>query len=74
MAKLSTLAEQLGKIETTLAKVHTEVEALKNSLGDVEIPEEAQASLDRLLAASTALDELNPDAPAPEPDPVQPQP
>ena len=67
MAKLSTLAGTLATIETTLTKVKAEIEALKASLGDVELPAEAQASLDRLTALSTALDDLNPDAPTEPP-------
>ena len=67
MAKLSTLAETLATIETTLKKVKTEVEKLKEGLGDVEIPAEAQAALDRLTALSTALDDLNADAPTEPP-------
>jgi predicted nucleic acid-binding Zn-ribbon protein len=63
MAKLSTLATTLATIETTLTKVKTEIEKLKEQLGDVEIPAEAQATLDRLAALSTALDDLNPDQP-----------
>lgn len=62
MAKLSTLGGTLTAIETTLNKVKTEVEALKNQLGDVDLPADAQATLDRLSALATALDELNPDA------------
>ena len=62
MAKLSTLAQTLTNVGTQLDKVKTEVEALKASLEDVEIPAEAQAALDKLAAIAQALDELNPDA------------
>jgi len=77
MAKLSTLAGTLAAIESTLGKVKLEVEKLKESLGDVEIPADAQDSLTRLTALSAALDELNPDeptTPAPEPAPTEPTP
>jgi len=60
--KISELAGSLAEIETTLNKVKTEVEALKAGLGDVEIPAEAQAALNRLSDLSKTLDELNPDA------------
>lgn len=63
MAKLSTLSSQLAGLETTLNKVKTEVETLKGQLGDVDIPADAQATLDRLGVLSKALDDLNPDAP-----------
>jgi uncharacterized protein YoxC len=64
MAKLNTLADTLTGIEATLNKVKTEVEALKASLDNVDIPANAQESLDRLTALSKALDDLNQDAPA----------
>lgn len=67
MAKLSTLAGTLAGIETTLGKVKTEIETLKGQLGDADIPADAQATLDRLQTLATALDDLNPDAPAPTP-------
>jgi hypothetical protein len=69
MAKLSTLAGQLGVVETTLVKVQAEIVTLQGSLGDVDIPVAAQESLDRLSALATALDELNPDA-VPDPPPA----
>lgn len=62
MAKLSTLGGTLATIEATLTKVKTEVETLKAQLGDVDIPADAQETLDRLQALSAALDDLNPDA------------
>lgn len=64
MAKLKELAGKLGVIGDTLDKVKTEVQALKDSLTDVELPPEAEAALDRLAKAADALDALNPD---PEP-------
>jgi predicted nucleic acid-binding Zn-ribbon protein len=65
MAKLSDLATRVTAIETTLNKVKTEVEALRDSLGDVELPAEAEAALVRLEAISKTIDDLNPDAPVP---------
>jgi chromosome segregation ATPase len=61
MAKLSTLAGTLNDLETVLNKVKIEVEKLKEQLGDVDIPADAQATLDRLSALGKTLDDLNPD-------------
>lgn len=65
MAKVSSLAGTLGAVVTTLEKVLQEVETLKGQLGDAEIPADAQATLDRLTALATQLDELNPDSTTP---------
>ena len=65
MAKLSTLGGTLATVLSTLEKVVVEVQALKDSLGDVEIPADAQESLDKLTALAKTLDDLNPDAPTP---------
>lgn len=67
MAKVSSLASTLNAIGDRLDKVKQEVQALKDSLSDVDIPAEAQAALDRLSAAAEALDALNPDAPTTPP-------
>lgn len=72
MAKLTTLKEQLDALNAQLEKakgeIVAEIEALKGALSDVDIPEEAQASLDKLAGLAQSLDELNPDAP-PQPEP-----
>lgn len=67
MAKLSSLAPALAAIENTLTKVKTEIETLISQLGDADIPADAQATLDRLTALATTLDDLNPDATPPNP-------
>jgi hypothetical protein len=67
MSKLNELAGNLTAVVDTLEKVKGEVTALKDSLTNVELPPDAQAALDKLVATSAALDALNPDAPAPEP-------
>lgn len=62
--KLSQLNATLTEVGDKLDKVAAEVQALKDALADVDLPAEAQASLDRLVAAAQALDDLNPDATA----------
>ena len=67
MAKLSTLQASLDALNTQLAKATSEIVAeiakLTAALGDVDIPADAQASLDTLTAKAQALDDLNPDTP-----------
>lgn len=65
MAKLSELAGLVGGLTTKVQKVHDEVQKLKESLEDVDIPADAQAALDNLDTALSGLDELNPDAESP---------
>lgn len=66
--KLSELQGKLDALNTQLdkstAEIVAEVQTLKDSLGGVELPADAQASLDRLATKVQALDDLNPDAPA----------
>ena len=65
MAKVSALAGLLAGIETKLDESQTEIVALitqlRDQLGDVEIPADAQATLDRLEAKSKALADIVPD-------------
>lgn len=72
MAKLSTLKDQLEALNTQVSKIATEVQTLKDSLEDVEIPADAQAALDNLSAALKAVDDINADAPPPPPPPPEP--
>lgn len=67
--KLSELEGKLIAVNNTLEKVKNEVQALKDALEDVELPEGAQAALDKLTATADAIDALNPDAPAPPSEP-----
>lgn len=67
LMKISELNGVLTQVETTLGKVQAEIKLLQERLADAEIPADAQASLDRLAALATALDELNPDAATDEP-------
>lgn len=67
--KLTAIGTQLTGVADQLAKAKDEIIA---ALGDVEIPADAQASLDKLSAladglktVSQSLDELNPDAAPP---------
>lgn len=60
--KLSELNAALDAVNTQLEKVKTEVQTLKDSLSDVDLPADAQASLDRLTSLAKAIDDINPDA------------
>jgi hypothetical protein len=62
-ATLTALGAQLDKAKTEIV---TEIQALKTALDTAEIPAEAQASLDKLTTLAQALDDLNPDAAAPQ--------
>lgn len=62
--KLNELANAIATVNTTLEKVATEIQALKDSLTNVDLPADAQAALDKLVATASALDALNDDAPA----------
>ncbi len=62
MSKLSELNTTLEAVNAQLEKVKTEVQTLKDSLTNVDLPANAQASLDKLTALAAAIDELNPDA------------
>lgn len=63
LMKVSQLAGVLTALTTEVDKIKTEVEALKSSLSDVELPAEAQTALDNLTTHVQAVDDLNPDAP-----------
>lgn len=67
--KLSELTGALTALNNKVAKIATEVQALKDSLTDVELPAEAQEKLDALTASLQAVDDLNTDAPTPPPEP-----
>jgi hypothetical protein len=69
--KVGDLATAINKIDDQLDKAQVEItgqiQALKDSLTNVELPAEATAALDRLTAAAQKLDDITPDAPAPAP-------
>lgn len=79
--KVSEVAGVIGAIDTAVqaigvevAKVATEVQTLKDSLTNVDLPPEAQAAIDGLSTHTTALanavkqvDDIIPDNPAPTP-------
>lgn len=60
--KLSELTPVLTALGDKVDKIKTEVQALKDSLADVELPSGAQAALDRVIASVGAVDDINPDA------------
>lgn len=64
--KISELAAKLSNQTEKVEKIITEIQALKDSLSDVELPQEAIDAMGRLDAALQAADELNPDAPVAE--------
>lgn len=70
--KLSELAAALGGIDNRLTKaqteITTEIQNLRDALSNVELPAEAAAALTALEAKAQALDDVVPDAPAPEPE------
>ena len=66
-ASLKTINEQLAKSKSEIV---ARVDALENALKNTEIPAEAQEALDELRGTAQALDDLNPDAPAVEPEPT----
>lgn len=70
MAKISTLNATLNTVVTTLTKVQAEIQALKDQLIDVDIPADAQATLDRLVALAGVLDDMNADVSPPPPPPT----
>ncbi len=61
--KLNELAGALDAVNTKVEKVRAEVQALKDSLTDVDLPPDAQAALDKLTATVQSVDDINPDAP-----------
>lgn len=64
--KLSELAASLSTVDAKLTEASTEILAeiqrLKDALGDVEIPADAQASLDAITAKANALADIIPNA------------
>lgn len=74
--KLSELQAQLDALNTQLAKAKDEIVAevanLQTQLSNVDIPADAQASLDKLKGMAQALDDLNPDAPTAPSTPASP--
>ena len=64
--KLTAINAQLDK---ATAEIVDEINKLKAALNNVDLPADAQASLDALTTKVQALDDLNPDAPTPPPAP-----
>lgn len=65
MAKVNELAAIIDGLNTKVEKVRVEVQALKDSLSNVDLPADAQAALDRLTASIQTVDDINPDQPPP---------
>jgi len=63
LMKLTDLAATLTALDTEVQKIGTEVQALKNSLTNVDLPADAQTALDNLTTHLKAVDDLNPDIP-----------
>lgn len=60
--KVSELAAALEALNTKVEKVRAEVQALKDSLSNVDLPAAATEALAKLEASLAAVDEINPDA------------
>jgi len=71
MAKLSSLAASLTALGDQTAKIIAEIQTLKGTLTDVDLPADAEASLARLTGLIQSADDENADAPPVEP-PVDP--
>ena len=75
MTQVNELAAKLEQVNVQLGKAKEEiinqVNALQDALANVELPADAEAALNNLMGAAQALDDLNPDAPAPEPVPAE---
>lgn len=65
--KVSELEARLDAETARVTKIAAEVQVLKDSLSDVELPQAAVDSLDRLSAALKSVDDLNPDSTPTEP-------
>ena len=65
MIKLAELATALGAVNDKLEKAKTEILAkiaeLQDALANVEVPADAQAALDTLVAKAQALDDIVPE-------------
>lgn len=76
MSSLNQLNERLvaleGQITKAAGEITTEIANLREQLGNVQIPADAVATLERLSTAAQSLDDIVPDAPAPDPE-VQPE-
>lgn len=75
MTQVNELAAKLEQVNVQLGKAKEEiinqVNALQDALANVELPADAEAALNNLMGAAQALDDLNPDEPAPEPVPAE---
>lgn len=68
LMKQSELEGKFNAMADQVSKIATEIKALKESLGDSEIPAAAQEALNRLSALIQSADELNEDAPTTPPE------
>lgn len=62
MAKLSSLAASLTALGDQTAKIISEIQTLKGTLSDVDLPADAEASLARLTGLIQSADDENADA------------
>lgn len=60
LARLNALSDQLDKASTEIVN---EIQALKDALVNVEVPQEVTDKVDSLLVKAQALDDLNADPP-----------
>lgn len=63
--KVSELAGKFTALVGVVDKIAAEVQKLKDSLSDVDLPPEAEAALANLEASLKKVDDINPDEPPP---------
>lgn len=62
----------VAKLQKARDEILAEIQKLKDSLANAELPQEAVDALEALAGAAQGLDDIVPD-PAPEPTPEEPQ-
>ncbi len=73
MAKVSDLEGRFNVVTDKLTTIGTEIKALKDALSNTDIPDAAEAALERLeTAAQVDVDAGAPSAPTPSPGVPQP--
>jgi DNA anti-recombination protein RmuC len=74
MAKLAEIASRLEAVDATLKKasseIVTEIGNLREALADVDLPAQAETALEAIEASARQLDDIVPDAPAPDAPPA----
>ena len=74
MAKVSGLEGRFEAVLTLLNTILTEIQTLKGQLGDVDVPADAEATLERLETAAKAAADAGAPTTPPTPSPGVPTP